>query len=308
MRGSLVPAALRYADQVARSGSIQSAAREMNIAASAINRQILLLERDLGVTLFERVTGGMRLTPAGDALVALTRRWRSDERRANAEFKQLQGVNQGHVRLVAMDSHVNGFLPRFVSELNERHPRISLEIQVAGTDDAQTALLSGAADLIAAFNLNPHREIHVLWRRELPFGCVVAPNHPLAQRKTTSMQEVAGYPVVLQNKALAIRRYLEARHGWLLSEGTIETNSLQLVKRLAGSGNYVAFTSELDAAPELVSGALVFVPVRDKGADPQTVSVAIDARKPFPKIARIVADGLAAGMDADLQDVRRRTS
>ncbi|GLR89942.1 LysR family transcriptional regulator [Bradyrhizobium iriomotense] len=308
MRGALVPAALRYVDQVARSGSIQSAAREMNIAASAINRQILLLERDLGVTLFERVTGGMRLTPAGDALVALTRRWRSDERRAKAELKQLQGVNQGHVRLVAMDSHVNGFLPRFVSELNERHPRISLEIQIAGTDEAQAALLSGAADLIAAFNLNPHREIHVLWRRELPFGCVVAPNHPLARRKTTSMQEVAGYPFVLQNKALAIRRYLEARHGWLLSEKTIETNSLQLVKRLAGSGNYVAFTSELDAAPELVSGALVFVPVRDKGADPQTVSVAIDARKPFAKIARIVADGLAAGMDADLQDARRRIS
>ncbi len=65
MRGSLVPAVLRYVDQVAKSGSIQRAAKELNIAASAVNRQILLLEQELGVTLFERVTRGMRLTSRG---------------------------------------------------------------------------------------------------------------------------------------------------------------------------------------------------------------------------------------------------
>ena len=47
MRHSLVPAGLRYADQVARSGSIQKAARELHVAASAINRQILQLEEAL---------------------------------------------------------------------------------------------------------------------------------------------------------------------------------------------------------------------------------------------------------------------
>src|SRR5277367_215921 len=59
MRSSLVPAVLRYVDQVARSGSIQRAAKELNIAASAINRQILTSEQDLGVALFERVSKGM---------------------------------------------------------------------------------------------------------------------------------------------------------------------------------------------------------------------------------------------------------
>jgi hypothetical protein len=44
---------------------------------------------------------------------------------------------------------------------------------------------------------------------------------------------------------------------------------------------------ELDAAPEILDGSLVFLPVRDKGAEPQTVSVALDGRKPLAKIARI---------------------
>jgi len=62
MRGSLVASALRYVDQVARFGSIQRAAKVLNIAASAVNRHILLLEHELGVALFKRVARGMRLS------------------------------------------------------------------------------------------------------------------------------------------------------------------------------------------------------------------------------------------------------
>jgi DNA-binding transcriptional LysR family regulator len=307
MRGSLVPSALRYIDQVARSGSIQRAAKELNIAASAVNRQILMLEQELGVTLFERVARGMRLTSAGDTVVTLARRWRSDEQRAAADLKQLQGINQGHVRLVAMDSHVNGFLPRVIETLMSEHPRISLEIQIASTDDAIAALLSGGADLAAIFNLSPHRDVHVLWKSDLPFGCVVAPGHELARHKTISMQEVVAHPIALQSKVLPIRRYLDARHGWLFAEGQkmVETNSLQLVKRLAKGGRYVAFTSELDAAPEIIEGSLFFLPVRDKGAEPQTVSVALDGRKPLSKIAKIVADQLTKDIAEDLEKVRK---
>jgi len=307
MASSLVPASLRYVDQVARSGSIQRAAKELSIAASAINRQILQLEEVLGVPLFERVAKGMRLTPAGDAIVTLARRWRTDERRAAADLQQLQGINQGHVRLAAMDSHVNGMLPALVTQLAQEHPRISLKIEIGATDAAASALLGGTADIAAVFNLSPNRDVHVLWSAELPFGCIAAPTHPLAGKRSLSMQEVVAHPIALQSKMLMIRRYLDARHGWLFTDGqkTVETNSLQLVKALARSGHYVAFTSELDAAPELIDGSLVFVPVRDRGAEPQSISVAIDGRKPLTRIGRIVADMLVAHIMKSLKEARR---
>ncbi|MCM2477754.1 LysR family transcriptional regulator [Rhizobium sp. CG5] len=306
MRGSLVPASLRYADQVARSGSIQKAAKELNVAASAIDRQILLLEADLGVELFERMPRGMRLTAAGDALVALARRWKSDERKAASDIRQLQGIHQGHVRLVAMDSHANGFLPLFIEKLAVEHPRISLEVEIASPDDALSALVAGDADIIAAFNLSPRRDVHVLWSSDLPFGCVVAPGHELAKGKTTSLQEAVHHPIALQSKALFIRRYLDARYGWLFTDPqkAVVTNSLQLVKQLARSGRYIAFTSELDAAPEIMDGSLLFLPVRDKGAEPQTVGLAIDARKPLSRIGRIVADMLKNEIELCLARVR----
>jgi hypothetical protein len=78
------------------------------------------------------------------------------------------------------------------------------------------------------------------------------------------------------------------------------------VKLLARGGDYVAFTSELDAAPEILAGTLTFAPVRDKGAEPQTVSLASDSRKPLSKVAKIVAEQLSQAMDDDLEQVRQK--
>ena len=307
MRHSLVPAALRYLDQVARSGSIQAAAKELHVAASAVHRQILQLETEIGVPLFERLPRGMRLTPPGDTLVALARRWRSDERRTIADVRQLQGVYQGQVRLVAMDSHATTFLPGLVEQLAAAHPLIALAVEIGSTDDAMSLLLRGRADLIAAFNLPPRRDLHLLWQSELPFGCVVAPGHALARAGSVSLQEATSYPVALQSRSLQIRRYLEAHYSWLFAEtrGRFETNSLQLVKQLARAGRYVAITSELDVARELLDGSLVFVPIRDKGAEPQTIGVAIDATRPLSPIVKRVGEYLTEAVRACLEEVRK---
>jgi hypothetical protein len=56
-----------------------------------------------------------------------------------------------------------------------------LSIELASTDEAVSMLLAGKADLAAVFNLPPRREFHVLWRDELPLGCVVAAGHPQAE-------------------------------------------------------------------------------------------------------------------------------
>ncbi|KAK6032431.1 hypothetical protein OSTOST_01374 [Ostertagia ostertagi] len=114
------------------------------------------------------------------------------------------------------------------------------------------------------------------------------------------------YPVALQSKALTIRRYLEAHYNWLFKEPRryTESNSLQLVKQLALGGNHVVFTSELDVAAELASGQLVFIPIRDKGAEPQEISVAVDATKPPGPIVKLVSERLIAVLQGCLAAAR----
>jgi DNA-binding transcriptional LysR family regulator len=58
----------RYFQEVIHHGSIRKAAEHLHIAASAVDRQILNVEETLGVRLFDRVSGGVRLTAAGEAV------------------------------------------------------------------------------------------------------------------------------------------------------------------------------------------------------------------------------------------------
>ena len=52
---------LKYFVEVARCGSVRKASEQLFVAASAVNRQILNLEEELGVELFDRVPNGLRL-------------------------------------------------------------------------------------------------------------------------------------------------------------------------------------------------------------------------------------------------------
>lgn len=307
MTTSLQPRALRYLAAVAQTGSIQAAAREVSISASAIDRQMLQLEEELGVPLFDREPRGMRLTAAGELVLALAQRWRSDLNRTLSDLKHLQGVHQGRLRLAVMDSHANGLMPSFVAAASAAHPGIVLEVEVVTPDDAVRRLHDDAADIAIAFNLREQRDLHLVRSVALPLGCLAAPQHPLAARPVVALKDVADWPMAVQSRALVIRQVLERRHGWLLSQARppLVTNSLQLLKSLVVAGSHVALSSELDAAPELLRGQAVFIPLSDANAQAQSASVAISARRPLPRIARLVAELLADHLEGYLAQVRQ---
>lgn len=306
MKDEVVPAQLRYIEQVARSGSIQKAAKVLGIAASAVNRRILDMEQDLGTPLFERLPRGMRLTPTGESIVSMASRWRSDVRRVNADIQQIRGLDQGLVRVGCMDSYANGILADVIADQRKSYPGIALDIEIASTDDVVEMLMEGAVDIAVAFNASPRRELHAMHTYSLPFGCIVAPGHPLAKRPSVSLQECGRYPIILQSGALVIGRIMHERYGWLLGskERPPVTNSIQLIKTLVRSGVYAAFLTSDSADPELQEGTLTFLPVRDALVDAETLSILIDSRRPLHRIVRLVADLFHARIQVHLN---RRT-
>ncbi len=302
VKDDIVPAQLRYVEQVARSGSIQKAAKVLGIAASAVNRRILDMEQDLGTPLFERLPRGMRLTPTGESIVSMASHWRADVRRVNADIQQIRGVDQGQVRVGCMDSYANGILADVIADQRKGYPGIALDIEIGSTDAVIAMLMEGEIDIAVAFNAAPRRELHALHNYSLPFGCIVAPHHPLASRENVSLQECGRYPMILQSGALVIGRVMRERYGWLLGGNTrpLTTNSIQLIKTLVRTGDYAAFLTSDSAAPELKDGTLKFLIVRDALVEPETLSILIDSRRPLPRIVRLIAELFKARIETHL--------
>jgi molybdate transport repressor ModE-like protein len=278
----LVPRALQYFEHVAQLGSIQAASRETGISASAIHRQITAIEDALGEMLFERGTKGMTLTPAGQLILDLARDWRLDNARLWSVIQADRGVEQGQVRIAAMDGMVNGFVPEMVGKISHRFPRVQVGIEVMSPDNAVKGVLNGDIDFAAVVNVAPVDNLSFHWSREFPLGCIAAPAHAVASMKSIEFADFVLYPVVFQSSSLSIRKLLEARHSWIFDRAakSVVVNSIQLMKLLVASGQFIAVTSELDAGPEIKSGRLNFVPISDEDIFTQRFAVISNVQIP----------------------------
>ena len=94
---------LTYLDEVARLGSIRKAAARLNVASSAINRQILALETELGAPIFERMPRRLRLTSAGEILIMHVRETLKSSQRAAAQIEALKGLQRGEATIATMN-------------------------------------------------------------------------------------------------------------------------------------------------------------------------------------------------------------
>lgn len=292
---------------MAQLGSIQAASRELGISASAIHRQIAAIEDALGELLFERDARGMALTATGRLVLEMAREWRLDNARVWSMIEAGRGMAQGHFRIAAMDSMVNGLLPALVEGISRRFPRVTAEIDIMSPDNAVKGVLNGDYDIAAVANADRHENLAFHWFREFPLGCIATPDHPLARCQSVSLQEFIAHPVVFQSAALSIRKLLETRHGWIFeqAQASVVVSSIQLMKQLVATGRYVAVTSELDAGPEILSGQLLFVPISDPGTFSQTISLISNARMPQTALSRAVTDMAAATLDRLSPGARR---
>lgn len=255
---------LRYLDQVARSKSIRRAAGELNVAASAVNRQILNLERDLGCDLFDRHSNGITPTPAGEVVLAHVRRTLTDWRSTVSGIGTLTGKIAGEVRILSIPPLIPGILASVVIELTEKHEDIAFSIlesdQANTSSDEQMQI--GFPDVALLPYDRRYHNYAILDTLTLKIGAVVSKDHPLAVRESVSFSECAAYPMVqLFDSWLESLADTEFRNTGLHYEPNIRSNSWMFVREMIRSGKGIGFFTPVGIMSEIQREELIFVPV-----------------------------------------------
>lgn len=288
---------------VAEAGSIRAAAKDLNIVASAVNRQILMLETQLGIDLFERVGRGLRLSEAGHMLLKQIREILDAYDVTAAELDSFRGLKRGRVRVATVESVSVHVLPDMVARFWAEFPGVEVGVTVTGSESATRLVEDWEADIAFSFNPETGGGTRVLHEEPYRIGALLRPGHRLAGRASLSLAELAAEPLALPSRGLSLRAALDPalmRLGRALRP-RLESNSLRHMAGLAMRGQVVAFQTEVGIEAELAEGRLVLVPLDDP-------DVAVDRMVVLTGAGRTPSLALSAFSDFARTELARRAA
>nr|WP_239091732.1 LysR family transcriptional regulator [Streptomyces sp. SID14478] len=172
------------------------AAERLHMAQSPLSQQIKLLERDLGVKLFDRTTRTVRLTPAGQSLVEPARRLLAD---ASAVRRTVRAAHLGEVGRVTVGfagASSYSALPLLTRAVTSQHPGIELVLMgQTYTGEALRRVTDGTLD-VGFVALPVRRGVTARVVRMERLVLALPDSHPLAERDEVPVRELAGEPIV----------------------------------------------------------------------------------------------------------------
>jgi LysR family glycine cleavage system transcriptional activator len=250
---SLPPlAALRAFEATARLGGVTAAALALGVTQGAVSRQVIALERWLGLPLFLRQHRRLDLTAAGRSLAAATG---EAFQRLAATAAELRGAGRDLALVVSSSFAVRWLLPR-LDRFFARHPRLELRLVARERPSQEANLgLEGVIDYVRGPAV-PSGGLALLADVSQP---VAAPAY------------LAGAPPLRGPRDLARHRLLQDTEddwdwiAWAAAAGAklpggrrafrLPTDELAIQAALAGSG--LALMTRALVAPELAAGRLV---------------------------------------------------
>jgi len=277
-------AAIHYFDAVRRAGSIREAARRLNVASSAVNRQILKLEQEVGSPLFDRTPAGLKLTASGEALARHVIAVLQDLERARSDIGTLKGGQAGQVRIAAVEGVCGEILPEAIGRMRELAPRVTITVETMGSFAIPTAIAEGLSDIGIAFALRRNNDLHQVALSRFRLGAVVRSDHPIAAKSTTSLGACLNSPIILATPDLSINQLLAPELARIsrVPEPVIMSSSIELMRELALRGVGISFQTRIGLASAISSGALVHVPLDAKGPIWSDLGVYVRAGRALP--------------------------
>jgi DNA-binding transcriptional LysR family regulator len=255
------PRLLRYFVAVADAGSVSAAARSVHVAQPSLSRQLRSLEASIGVELFQRNGGPLKLTAAGRRFLPIARDLlhRHDIALATARF--LEGQPELTLTVAATTTTIIDVIAPFIAETDLGG--ITLEAHEMPPETAYQEVTMGEADL-AMTNEPPPTELASFLVGRYPVFAYVAKDHAWAKRDRVGLHELADAPLITSS-ASGTRRVLASLHGMGLSYRLAHDLTVpQIAQALAAAGKGIAILSDdprFGLHPLMISGPAGIVTV-----------------------------------------------
>lgn len=252
---------LEYVVAIVDHGGFTRAARALHLAQPSLSQSVRTLEAELGVELFDRRSRTVRLTTAGEALIAPARQVLHDLDLVRAAVDDAAALRSGRLDLVCLPTLAVDPVSRLIGEFRVQHPGVAVDlVQPEGVDALVARLRSGESELgfselpirgegLASFELGRHDYVAIL------------PSRLGSGSPRISVQVLAELPLITTPVGTSSRRLIDEAFAGAGFEPTIavETDHREAIVSLVLAGAGAAILPRPLAADAEARGAVVKV-------------------------------------------------
>jgi DNA-binding transcriptional LysR family regulator len=243
---------------VASLHNFTKAAEQLGYAQSTITSQIQLLEKELGVRLFDRLGKKVSLTPEGEHFLTDARQLLFSWEKAKGSLSHSTSPH-GILTIGVNESVCSVKLPKLLEEYRKQFPEVDFHIKIGSTDELELWLNENQIDVAVLLDkLWNVPELTVKVCEEETLGFFVSPNHPLIDVKHILPHDVSDQPMLLVSHSSCWKNIFQA----VMEEANesyrimLETASISDLKQFAILGFGVAVLPLYAVQQELESGKL----------------------------------------------------
>lgn len=282
---------LRIFVLTAQNESLTSTAERIHMTLSAVSRRLSDLEQVIGMPLFERRHRAMKLTPAGEAMLAHAQLIVSASQRlagSMAEFSQ--GVT-GTVRLWANTSAIVQFLPKDLYAYRTLFNDVKVQMQERLSDEIIRAVQAGDIDVGIVAHNSASVGVEKIGYRKDQLVLVVPHGHELLSQDHASLEDILGRPFVGTNEGSAILRLvtdLAAAQGKTL-QISLQASSFEAILSLVEAGHGVSVLPRAAIAKSATARNMTMLPIHERWASRQLYLAYRGEQSVNPQVHRLVS-------------------
>lgn len=253
---------LEYLDAIETHRHFGRAAEACYVSQPTLSGQIMKLEEQLGLTLVERQTRKVMLTPAGERLVAEARNVLRAASNFEASAKALLDPLSGDLHVGLIPTLAPYLLPHIMNDLNEKLPNINFYLYEDKTKNLLQSLDDGKLDLIILPWLDEMDKFDRFDLFEEPLVLATSQNHSLSTKSEISLDELKTYEILTLEDGHCLR---DQALGFCFTAGAKEDNrfqatSLETLRHMVASNMGITLLPELATKSLDATNTLKYIP------------------------------------------------
>lgn len=250
---------------VAKRGSCTKAAEELIVTQPAVTIQIKSLEKSLNLKLIQHFGENSVMTEAGELLYSYAEKIFNLVAEAKEGMEDFKKLIKGTLKVGATKNYARYIMPFLLYKFQEKFPSVKVILDEGNSEDIVRRILELKSELGFCARVSSDRKLGSIPFTTVEFVLVASLQHRFSKRKSISLKELNGEPVILREKGsgsrVAVLNKFE-KYG-IKPSVLIEAGSLDFIIGYIEQGKGVSFMFEPDIKRELERGILKIIPVEE---------------------------------------------